>query len=201
MNILVEDPTYPQEEERAEEFRRKLEEDLRACFDGSVKMHDVDAGPSASIPAILLQGIGSSADAIAIFSAPLVIGPALKWWKHQFQKIAAFLKERDLSYSIDTGSAAALAVDQLALSSRDDDELRIASVTRHWINLNGSGSDHRYAEELAISKVSATDQQEMVKTLNVRYLVLLERGTRAFTAVVERDGTVAHLAELQLEGG
>jgi hypothetical protein len=196
MRFLIPDTEYWETGDVTEGFAEGIFADAKAELDPSVNVEDIDAGPSASIPAVVLHIMSAAADGLAIFAGPMLIEEGFKWWKEKFGKTVALLRERSLKFSIDKTSAVLVAVGETKQNAADDDELEIVSVTRHWFNLNGARSDHQDFDPTEPDPWLTDPHSEAVKQFNVRYVILLRWGAKGYTAIVESDGSVSSVYPL-----
>ena len=191
MWLLIPDTKYWEAGEVTEDFGETILNHAQAEFGPLVHVQEVDAGPSASIPAVVLQIISAAADAIALFAGPVVITESIKWWKKQFDAVKSHLTSKGLEFSVDSETAALLAADAIVPQLEAAADLEVISVTRHWFNLNGAWSDHFSFDPAQTSAWITDPHGEAVKQFNVRYIFLLRSGSKGFTAVVEKDGHVS----------
>jgi hypothetical protein len=195
LRFLIVDPHYPEAEELSTEFESRLRRRASETFGNSATLQEVDAGPSASVPAYFFT-VGDAADLLAILGAPLILRKGLQGWRDWFARAATFLRGLGLTYSIDLQTAVLLSASALFETGNSEEGIEVVSVTRHWVNLGGPGSDHLFASELGAASEPLDMHFEAVKQLDAHYIVLLQQGSRCFTALADRRGDLLHLEEL-----
>lgn len=196
MKFLIPDKGYWETGEITENLGASILADAQAHLGNSVRVDEVDAGPSASIPAIILDVMSAAADGLAIFAGPVILVQGVKWWKQKFQSASKLLRDKGLDFSVDTQTALLLSADAGYEKLGINEDVEIISVTRHWSNLNGIWSDHRDFDPNNPDPWLIDPHREAVRQLNVRYVILLKHGTDGYTAVVEKDGTVSKVQNI-----
>jgi hypothetical protein len=196
MKFLIPDKGYWETGEVTANFGESILAEARLNLDEAAQVDDVDAGPSASVPAVILDVMSSVADGIAIIAGPMVLLDGVRWWKERFAKAAAFLASKSLDFSVDKNTALLLAAAAAYDDSGAQDDLEIVSITRHWANLNGIWSEHQEFDPEEEDPWLPNPHFEAVKQLAVRYVVLLRQGTSGYTAIVEKDGSVSAVYRL-----
>lgn len=190
MKLLVVDPTYPEHEELYESFRIQLEAGIEECLDTPHKIIEVDAGPGASVPAWIID---VAVLGFAIFASAGLIEKNLKVWHSWFSSLTAWLKGRELEFSVDPSSASYLAAYRL-LESLDweYEKLEIISVVQHSFNFGSSASvvvnrDEPDEDNLHI---------QAVRQLDCRYVILASVDHTPYTLVIEKNGDCSYMRKL-----
>ncbi len=136
MPLLIIDPTYPEREDDCQNVHNELTQSLSQKIGYPASLEDVDAGPSASIPAYWLEIAGF---AWTVFAAPKTIQDNWSDWIDYLKKAFNVLDKVGATYSIDFQMAYAFICQSMAEKNIDMSvELELVSCIRHSINL-GSG--------------------------------------------------------------
>jgi hypothetical protein len=191
--IFILDPTYPENEENADEFEAKLHKRLRSAVPG-VEILQADAGPSASIPGWMAK---YGAIGWFIFSAPDTIAGNFPIWQSAFEAVLEIAEELGAGVSIDVHDAAAVAIrhcaDEFGCTA---DKLKIVGVHAHCANLNGIWAANFDLDKLSEGADNLELHQQAVEQLNCRYIVLVEYEFEAKSVLVNASGNVEYAANL-----
>ncbi|MEM6828638.1 MAG: hypothetical protein AAF553_11890 [Pseudomonadota bacterium] len=194
MAILIVDPTYPEHEDRFDDFRVRLEDRLKSEFLGC----DIwlgDAGPSASIPVWMLR---LTTAGWFIFSAPATIEQNMPLWREAYDQFTQIAQELSLTYSIDPHDAVALAMDAAASQfSWDIRWIKIVDLHSHWKNLNGVWATHFDLDSMSEPGNSPQFHSDAVAQYACRYFVLIEHDGEAASIIVHTNGDIGSVFQLE----
>jgi hypothetical protein len=195
MPLLIIDPTYPEREDECQSVRDELTQSLSQKIGYSAVLEDVDAGPSASIPAYWLEIAGF---VWTVFAAPKTIQDNWSYWIDCLKKSFNVLDKVGATYSIDFQMAYAFICKSMAEKNIDMSvELELVSCIRHSINLNGPSIQILHPTPDIAKIDSDIDRHfEATRQYSCVYIILVKHDTTTYTAVVSSRGDVKFLEEI-----
>ena len=196
MPLLIIDPTYPEREDECQSVRDELTRSLSQRIGSPASLEDVDAGPSASIPAYWLEIAGLVWTA---FAAPKTIQDNWLYWIDYLKKAFNVLDKVGATYSIDFQMAYAFICQSMAEKNIDMSvELELVSCIRHSINLNGPSIQILHpTPDVAKTDSDIERHFEATRQYCCVYIILVKHETTAYTAVVSSRGDVKFLEEIR----